>query len=76
MAKQTSAQSRSKQQARCPDCAEPLGAGTAHICPVACYYVPARGDPPETTCPYCSTTFQTSAGHVCPELVRMTLPQQ
>ena len=76
MAKQTTAQPRSQQQPPCPDCAEPLGTGTAHICPVACCYVPARGDPAESICPYCRTTFQTSAGHVCPELVRMTLPQQ
>jgi hypothetical protein len=76
MAKQTSAQPRSQQTTQCPDCAEPLGAGKVHVCPVACCYVPARGDPAESSCPYCSTTFQTSTGHVCPELVRMTLPQQ
>jgi hypothetical protein len=41
------------RQKKCPHCAERLGVGNAHICPVGCCYVAVGKETYETVCPYC-----------------------
>lgn len=61
---------------KCPECAELLGLGTIHICPVGCCYVAVGQGSYEVVCPYCDSTFETRAGHVCLELLKLTDPAQ
>ena len=60
----------------CPYCAEPLGLGKVHICPVGCCYVAVGKKSHEVVCPYCDHSFETGSGHVCPELLKLTDPAQ
>ncbi len=64
------------RQKKCPHCAELLGPGSAHICPVGCCYVAVGKTSLEVVCPYCDNAFETGAGHVCLELLKLTDPAQ
>jgi hypothetical protein len=63
-------------QRKCPHCAEWLGLGTVHICPVGCCYVAVTRESVAAVCPYCENTFETGVGHVCLELLKRTDPAQ
>ena len=64
------------RQKKCPHCAELLGVGNVHICPVGCCYVAVGKETYEAVCPYCEGAFETRAGHVCLELLKLTDPAQ
>lgn len=61
---------------KCPYCAEPLGSGKVHICPVNCCYIAIGEESYEAICPYCDRAFETQAGHVCLELLKVSEPAQ
>jgi len=67
---------KAARQRKCSHCAELLGPGTVHICPVGCCYVAVGKQSYEAVCPYCDNTFETGAGHICLELLKLTDPAQ
>jgi hypothetical protein len=61
---------------KCPYCAELIGVGKVHICPVGCCSIVVGSESYEAICPYCGSTFETKVGHVCLELLKLTEPAQ
>lgn len=74
--RRTAASRKAPRPKKCPHCAESLGFGTIHICPIGCCYVAVSGQSPEAVCPYCDNAFETGSGHVCLELLKLTDPAQ
>lgn len=72
----TTATRKTSRQKKCPYCAELLGPGTVHICPIGCCYVAVGKESYEAVCPYCDGTFETRVGHICLELLKLTDPAQ
>ncbi len=67
---------KTRRPKKCPYCAELIGVGKVHICPVGCCSIVTGPVSHEATCPYCDKTFEIGVGHVCLDLLKLTEPAQ